>query len=244
MLSHPFAAELDARLPLGYGGRFYGVYPAVVSDIVDPDGQGRVKVRLPWSPDTAGDEYAVWARLATMMAGDNRGSWFIPDVGDEVLIGFESGDPRRPYVLGMLWNGQDRPPEVMDPAGRNFRKTIRSRNGVRITLDDTDGNETLTLVTPGGQTIVLTDGARSIEARDSNGNRITMDPAGITVIAPTKVTVETPLLEVTATTVQASASIVTVDAPMTQFSGIVQADTVITNQVVSSSYTNGRGNKL
>ena len=59
----------DPRLARGYGGRFYGVYPAVVTDIVDPDGQGRVKIRLPWSPDGNGAVYDVWARLATMMAG-------------------------------------------------------------------------------------------------------------------------------------------------------------------------------
>jgi len=87
------------------GGRWFGIYPALVSDIKDPDGSGRVKVTLPWSPDTGSDRYEMWARLATLMGGNNRGSWFIPDVNDEVLVAFEGGDPRRPYVLGGLWNG-------------------------------------------------------------------------------------------------------------------------------------------
>ena len=151
-----------ARLPRGYGGRFYGAYPALVSNIKDPDGQGRVKVKLPWSPDGGGASYEAWARLATMMAGNNRGSWFIPDVNDEVLVMFMGGDPRQPCVTGAFWNGQDSPPQSMDGAGKNFIKTIRSRNGVQVTLDDTDGKETMTLQTPAGQTVTLTDSPASI----------------------------------------------------------------------------------
>src|SRR5204863_851322 len=103
----PLDSIVDARISSGLGGRWYGVYPALVSDIKDPDGQGRVKVTLPWSPDPSGAEYAAWARLATLMGGNKRGSWFIPDVDDEVLVCFEAGDPRRPYVVGALWHGKD-----------------------------------------------------------------------------------------------------------------------------------------
>jgi len=127
---------MDGRLPIGLGGHWYGVHPALVTDIKDPDGQGRVRISLPWSADTKGDRYEAWARMATLMGGNNRGSWFIPDVNDEVLIAFEAGDPRRPYVIGGLWNGRDKAPESMDGGGRNLRKVVRSRNGVRITLDD------------------------------------------------------------------------------------------------------------
>ena len=223
------------RLPAGYGGRFYGVYPALVTDIVDPDGQGRVKVSLPWSPDSDGAAYEVWARLVTMMAGNNRGTWFIPDVDDEVLVVFEAGDPRHPYVIGGLWNGLDTPPESMDGSGNNYRKTIRSRNGVKVVLDDTDGQETLTLETPGGQTAILKDGPGSIELRDSNGNTIKMEASGITLTAAAKVSIN-------ASTVEITAGMVTVNAGMSQFSGVVQAATVITNSVISSSYTPGAGN--
>ncbi|MCI0496376.1 phage baseplate assembly protein V, partial [candidate division KSB1 bacterium] len=130
---NPLEMLLDSRIPTGLGGRWYGVFPALVSDINDPEGQGRVKVKLPWSPDTGNEVYEVWARLATLMGGNNRGSWFIPDVNDEVLIAFECGDPRRPYVLGGLWNGRDVPPESMDSSGNNYLKVLRSRNGVKIT---------------------------------------------------------------------------------------------------------------
>src|SRR3954454_2165145 len=93
------------RVQLGPGGLFYGVFPAQVSDNQDPDNQGRVKVKLPWSPDASGGAYETWARLSTLMAGGSRGTWFVPEVGDEVLVAFEGGQPRRPYVLGALWNG-------------------------------------------------------------------------------------------------------------------------------------------
>jgi uncharacterized protein involved in type VI secretion and phage assembly len=215
--------------------RLYGVYAAQVTDIKDPDGQGRVKVKLPWSPDNNGSGYEVWARLAVLMAGNNRGTWFIPDPNDEVLIVFEGGDPRRPYVIGMLWNGRDVPPEKMDGAGNNFKKTIRSRNGVRIALDDTDGQETLTLETPGGQKATLKDGPGSIEIKDSNGNSVKLEPAGVTVTAASKLTIR-------ASTIEVNAGMVTVNAGMSKFSGVVQSDVVITNSVVSASYSPGAGN--
>ena len=269
---------IDSRLALGFGGRFYGVYPALVIDIVDPDGQGRVKVQLPWSPDGTGPAYEVWARLSTMMAGNNRGSWYIPDVDDEVLVAFEGGDPRRPYMLGMLWNGQDAPPEEMDSAGRNYLKVIRSRNDVKITLDDTDGQEQMiletpngvkitldntdaveqmiletptgvkitldstvgveqmTLETPRGQVITLKDVPGLIELKDSNFNKIVMEPSGISVTTPLKLTVEALAIEATAATIEATAATVKVNAPISEFSGVVKAKAVITKTAISESY--------
>ncbi len=215
--------------------RLYGVYPALVTDIKDPDGQGRVKIKLPWSPDNSGGGYEAWARLALLMAGNNRGTWFIPDQNDEVLVAFAGGDPRHPFVIGTLWNGQDTPPESMDGAGNNFKKTIRSRNGVKITLDDSDGRESLTLETPAGQKATLKDGPGAVEIQDSNGNSIKLEASGITVRAAAKVTVQ-------AATVEVNAGMVNVNAGMSKFSGVVKADTVITNSVVSASYTPGAGN--
>lgn len=231
----PLDMILEARVPSGLGGRWYGVYPALVSDIRDPEGQGRVQVTLPWSPDTDGGRYEAWARLATFMGGPNRGSWFVPDVNDEVLIVFEGGDARRPYVIGALWNGSDSPPESMDSAGNNYRKVLRSRNGVKVTLDDSDGREQLILETPGGQKITLKDGPGAVEILDSNGNTVKLETSGITVNAAAKVTINASQVEI-------AAGMVTVNAGMSKFSGVVQADTVISNSVVSASYTPGAGN--
>jgi uncharacterized protein involved in type VI secretion and phage assembly len=223
------------RSATGLGGRWFGVYPALVMNVSDPDGQGRVKVSLPWSPDGSSARYEVWARLSTLMGGNNRGSWFIPDVNDEVLVSFAAGDPRWPFVLGGLWNGSDTPPESMDGAGNNNLKVLRSRNGIKITLDDQNGQEKLLLETPGGQKVTLKDGPGSIEVQDSNGNSIKLESAGITINASARVTVS-------ASQVSVSTSILTVDAGMSKFSGVVQADTVITNSIIAASYTPGAGN--
>jgi uncharacterized protein involved in type VI secretion and phage assembly len=211
------------------------VYPAVVTDIKDPDSVGRVRIRLPWAPDPDGARFEPWARVATLMGGSNRGSWFIPDVEDEVLVAFEAGDPARPYVVGALWNGQDAPPESMDGAGNNYLKVLKSRNGVSITLDDRDGQERVVIETPGGQKLTLKDGPGSVELVDSNGNSVKLESAGITLTAAAKLTLN-------AGTVAISAGMVTIDAGMTKASGVVQSDTVITNSVVSASYTPGAGN--
>jgi uncharacterized protein involved in type VI secretion and phage assembly len=216
--------------------RWWGVYPALVTDIKDPDGQGRVKIKLPWCPDNSGGSYEVWARLAILMAGNQRGTWFIPDPNDEVLVMFEGGDPRIPYVIGALWNGQDNPPETMDGAGNNFKKTICSRNGVKITLDDTDGTESMTLETPGGQKLSLKDGPGVIEIQDSSGNSLKFEASGITLTAATKLTIRA------SASIEINTALMTINAGMSKFSGVVKSDTNITNSTVSTSYTPGAGN--
>src|SRR5205823_3635959 len=146
----------------------------------------------------------------------------------------EGGDPRLPYVIGGLWNGKDAPPESMDGAGNNYKKTIYSRNGVRITLDDTDGQETLTLQTPGGQKVTLKDGPGSVEIQDSNQNSIKLEAAGITIAATSKLTIR-------AATVEINAGLITANAGMSKFSGVVKSDAVVTNSVISASYSPGAG---
>jgi hypothetical protein len=123
----------------------------------------------------------------------------------------------------------------MDGAGNNHLKVLRSRNGVKITLDDQNGQEKFIVETPGGQQITLKDGPGSIVAEDSNGNSIKMETAGVTVTASAKVTIN-------ASTVEVSAGMVTVNAGMSRFSGVVQCDTMISNAVISASYTPGAGN--
>ncbi len=226
-------AQVHERVPDGWGGRWYGVAPALVTDIQDPEGQGRVRITLPWSPDGGGASYGAWARTATLFAGDDRGSWFMPDVGDEVLVAFEHGSPTRPYVLGGLWNGKDKPPEAME--SRNAIKSIRSRNGIKLTLDDSDGQERFRVETPGGQSVTLKDGPGAVTVEDSNGNSIKLETSGVTITAAAKVTVNAPQVAV-------SAGMVTVDAAMSKFSGVVQCDTMISNTVISATYTPGAGN--
>ncbi|MEP3331185.1 phage baseplate assembly protein V [Sedimentitalea sp.] len=226
--------DTDPRVSTGLGGLFYGVYPAIVTDLNDQQSQGRVRVKLPWASDD-GTGYEIWMRLATMFAGADHGSWFLPHMGDEVLVAFASGNPRHGYIIGALWNGQDAPPEEMDSESKNEIQSLSTRSGVKVTLDDTLGSEQMILETPGGQKMTLRDSEAGIALEDSNGNTVTMEASGISVDASSKVSISASQVEV-------SASMVTVDAGMSKFSGVVKADTVICNSVVSSSYTPGAGN--
>jgi len=102
-----------------------------------------------------------------MMAGRNRGTWFIPDVGDDVLVAFESGDVKAAYVIGALWNAKSRPP-AESPADV---KLIRSRNGITLRIRDDRNNNALVLETPGGQRITLQDNPGSGESKTPMATR-------------------------------------------------------------------------
>lgn len=122
--------------------RIHGVVPGVVTNNEDPENLGRVKVKFPW---LSGEDESHWARLATPMAGPERGLYFLPEVDDEVLVAFEHGDVRFPYVLGSLWNGKDAPPATNDD-GKNNVRVIKSRSGHVIRLNDEDGSEKIEII--------------------------------------------------------------------------------------------------
>lgn len=211
----------------------HGVFTAIVVDNRDPENLGRVKVRLPHFRPPAGHHHEAWARLSTLTAGAGGGSWFIPDVNDEVLIAFAAGDFSQPYVIGCLWNSANPPPATMTDG--NNKKLLRSRNGVTITLDDQSGAESFVVETPGGRKLTLKDGPGQIEISDGNGNCVRLEPSGISVSASAKVTID-------ATEVVINASTMVVNTGMSKFSGVVQCDTLIANSVVGASYTPGVGN--
>jgi len=221
-------------LDIPFAGLFTGGYLAEVISLDDPDSLSRVQLRVLNFDGVDSHDGPIWARVACAFAGNNRGSFLLPDVGDEVLVVFVNGDPRFPIVVGGLWNGSSTAPETIS-GGRNRKKVIRSKNGVKLTLDDQDGQEQFIAETPGGQKITLKDGPGAVWIEDSNGNSVKLETAGITVTASAKVTVN-------ASTVEISAGMVTVNAGLSRFSGVVQADTVITNTVISSVYTPGAGN--
>jgi uncharacterized protein involved in type VI secretion and phage assembly len=213
--------------------QFSGVYPAVVIDNVDPANSGRVQVRLPQLSGAGEESHEAWARVATLMAGNNRGTWFMPDVNDEVLVAFEGGDVRLPYVIGALWSGTHSPPETMDTD--NTKKLLRSRSGVKITLDDQSGQQSFIVETPGGQKVMLKDGPGLIEITDNSGNSVRLEPSGVTVNTSAKVTINARAVEI-------NSGIFSVNAALSKFSGVVQCDTLLSNSVVSASFTPGAGN--
>ena len=135
-----------------------GVSVATVVQNQDPEGLGRVKVRFPWreNPDES-----HWARMAVPMAGGDRGTWFLPEVGDEVLVACDAEKVEHPYVLGALWNGQQKPPQN-NSDGKNDIRMIRSRGGHEIIFDD------------GAQ------GSIDIHLKDKK-RKVRLDPDGITI---------------------------------------------------------------
>jgi uncharacterized protein involved in type VI secretion and phage assembly len=191
----------------------HGVVVGIVTNNRDPDGLGRVKVRFPWRDDT--DE-SYWARVAAAMAGPDRGCYFLPEVGDEVLVAFDHGEIGHPFVLGALWNGQDKPPESNGDGKNNVRK-IRSRSGHEIVLDDNheQQKEQVAIKTKAGHRIVLDDaaGGEKIEIRDKSGsNTIVIDSVqnSVDIKSQMKVSIQSASVEISADstmTIKAGASL-------------------------------------
>jgi uncharacterized protein involved in type VI secretion and phage assembly len=184
---------LDILLPRGDAGpeRVYGVVIGIVTNNDDPDGLGRVKVRFPWLSDT--DE-SWWARIAAPMAGNGRGAMFTPEVDDEVLVAFQHGDVRFPYVLGALWNGKDAPPESkpLDGDGKVVKRVIKSRSGHVIRLDDTDGDEKIEIIDQSGKNRIVIDTGK-------NTITIQADSDILLQAAQGKVAIEGQSIELTST---------------------------------------------
>jgi uncharacterized protein involved in type VI secretion and phage assembly len=139
--------------------RIYGVAVAQVVENCDDSGQGRVKVRFPWLPG-----YEPWARVASLMAGTERGTYFMPQAEEEVLVAFNHGDVRAPYIVGSLWNGRDKAPakEHDDPVNLRIIRT------------------------PAGHEIVFDDASKSISIRSSTGQEITIDENKIRIATKEK----------------------------------------------------------
>ena len=156
---------IDLLAPQGgphEAGRFFGVVMGIVTNNQDPKNMARVRVKFPWLSD---DHESWWARIAVPMAGPGRGTYFLPEVDDEVLVAFEHGDVQSPYVIGALWNGKDAPP-TNNSDGKNNIRLIHSRSGHLVRLDDTDGDEKIEIIDKTGGnkiTIKSSDNSMSLE---------------------------------------------------------------------------------
>jgi uncharacterized protein involved in type VI secretion and phage assembly len=216
-------------------GRVEGHFLAEVVSVSDPDSKNRVQVRI-YACDGVDDHDApLWARVAVPFAGADRGAFFLPDVGDEVLVAFVQGDPRFPVVVGGLWNGRDSAPEQLG-GDRVDRWTIVGKAGTRIAIvEENASTATISLTTPGGVKGTWT---------DEGGGRIELEAAGTTVkLDSGGATVETAgTVKVTASRVEVSAPQVTVDAVMSTFSGVVKCDVLQATTVIATTYTPGAGN--
>ena len=158
-----------------------GVAIGVVTNLKDPDNLGRVRVKFPWFSE---DDESEWARVATLMAGKERGSVFLPEVDDEVLVAFEHGDMRRPFVIGALWNGVDVLPPEFANDGKNNVRLIKSRSGHIIKLDDTDGSEKIEVIDKTGKNSVVIDSKENTITITTDQDLVLKAPQGkISLIA-------------------------------------------------------------
>ncbi|MDJ0594339.1 MAG: phage baseplate assembly protein V [Pleurocapsa sp. MO_226.B13] len=156
----------DSSAREAIASRIYGVVVGVVTNNQDPEELGRVKVKFPWLSDA--DE-SDWARIATPMAGNEKGIYFLPEVDDEVLVVFEHGDLRFPYIIGALWNGQA-PPPVKNDNGKNNLRLIKSRSGHVIQLNDEEGKETIEIKDQDNKNSIVVDTAANTIAITADGD--------------------------------------------------------------------------
>ena len=165
--------EEAAPRPVGLG-----LVIGVVTNNKDPEEMGRVRVKFPWLSD---QDESAWARVVSPMAGGNRGLFSLPEIDDEVLVGFDHGDIHRPFVLGALWNGLDATPLKAAAAvggdGKVNQRVVQSRTGHTVTLDDTDGKQMVTIKTQGSHTISLDDtsGQAKVTIKSNAGHTLTLD---------------------------------------------------------------------
>ncbi len=140
----------------------------------DPDGEDRIKLRLPLINTT---EEGIWARIATLDAGNQRGTYFRPEIDDEVIVGFLNDDPRHPVVLGMCHSSAKPAPEAAKDD--NHHKGYVSREKLKLSFDDE--KKIIGLETPAGNKFTMSEDAKGITLEDQNGNKITLDDSGIKI---------------------------------------------------------------
>jgi len=214
--------------PDGSAPGYFGVYPAIVTDIVDPRRLGRIEVRFPFLGSEGDRDVRAWATLCTPYADDEQGLEILPEVGSQVVVAFEAGNLRRPYILGAAWNGKAALPH--QPEQANNIRLLRSRADSRLEFDDTAGGEKVSITMAGGHRVVLDNSPQELVVQHSNGCVLRMTPAGSIEIQANVA------LNITATSV-------TVNAPISTFKGIVQCTTLKADVLVNSpAYTPGVGN--
>lgn len=172
-----FTQEPDVMAPpaagLLPGAR--GLFNATVKKMFkDPDSEYRILVEVPIF-DVKGD--GIWARLANFYSTSGAGAFFLPEVGDEVIVGFLNEDPRYPVILGSMYSTKHKPYSKLKPEDKNPMKGIVTKSELRVLFDDK--NKELTIETPGKNKVVLSDKSKQVLIEDQNGNSIKMSSSGI-----------------------------------------------------------------
>ncbi|HEY9698913.1 MAG TPA: type VI secretion system tip protein VgrG [Trichocoleus sp.] len=171
-----FAAEQSVSAPKAAAllPGINGLQVGIVTSNEDPDGEDRVRVRMPLVDD---GEEGTWARVATLDAGKERGTFFRPEIGDEVVLGFLNDDPRQAVILGMFHSSAN--PAPLKGSDDNHEKLFQSRSKLKLYFND--DKKVIRLETPAGNKITLSEDEKAIALEDQNGNKILMNQDGITI---------------------------------------------------------------
>lgn len=152
-----------------------GLQIGVVSQLEsDPDGEDRILVKIPIINN---EEQGIWTRIATLDAGNNRGSFFLPEIGDEVIVGFVNDDPNHAVILGMLHSSEK--PAPFTASDDNHEKGFVTRSEMKFIFND--DKKSITIETPGGKKVTIDEDAGAIVIEDENSNKITMDSDGVAI---------------------------------------------------------------
>jgi Rhs element Vgr protein len=173
------APDASGLLP-GIKGLQTGIVKKIESD---PNNEFRVQVDIPMLGDGSD---MVWARLSTFYNGNGIGAFFMPEIGNEVILGFMNDDPRFPIILGSVYSSSIPTPEVPDE--KNTIKTIITQSKLQLKFDDE--NKVITLLTPGGNTIVISDEDKGVVIKDENGNSFEMNDKGVTINSASSLTLK------------------------------------------------------
>jgi len=202
--------------------------PRSPRSIVDKDKLGRIQVKFPWL-GADGADVRAWATLCTPYADDDQGFEVLPAKDTQVVVAFEGGLLRRPYIIGSTWNGVEKMPE--SPAAANNIRVLKSRAKSKLEFDDTSGSAKVTIVMDSGHKVVLDDAQKQILIHHANGCEITLTATQIKINANASVDVTAPSLNV-----HCASSV---------FDGTITCTTLTAQtSVVSPAYTTGAGNIL
>jgi uncharacterized protein involved in type VI secretion and phage assembly len=208
---------------------YFGVYPAVVTKLVDPDRLGRIQVRFPWLGTDGDRDVRAWATLCSPYADGDQGLQILPEKESQVVVAFEAGNLRRPYIVGCTWNGTAPLPTPATQA--NNLRTLKTRSGSRLEFDDGTPPK-VTVKTPNGHNVTLDDtGTGTITVQIASGASIKVTANSVEITAMQSVSVKAAKLDVT--------------APIATFSGIIQCEVLQASASVASPvYSPGVCNML
>lgn len=261
-----FATQFKTEQPLAGGllPAIQGLHIGKVTSLEDPDGQNRIQVKI---PTISTEDEGIWSRLSTLDAGNERGTFILPELEDEVIVGFLNNDPRHAVILGMLNSAHA--PAPLKASNDNHEKGYVSRSGMKMIFND--DKKIITIETPAGNKVVISEDETAILLEDQNGNKMTMNTDGIKLESMMHIEINATggnftLMDMAGNTVKGEPSGITLQATGklvlggaqveitggmlavntggAQFSGIVQTPTIIATSVVGTSYTPGAGNLM